>query len=491
MREWQTPAVIDVNADAEAFYRSYRSSYESASREIVRFTAHGLEDQGWAPMPGQRDARLSSYPVPLRGSATDMPRLEAVMSASYAECSMLSAEVARKADKIIKTPDAADTEVVYFVDNDVEDPTVGVYNSVLLAGKNEFPDGRSVDFKLIQLVHEPRAEIKPPIYLVGIARGRIAFPIAAFSRKPGSSCDHVQLGQEIGTDNLVVGAEDETGDRKVILDVINDILDVDPLAVKYAEHIAPQHRVNTYNEEPNRIALKSSRKDGTSSFFSPARTPEEIATMAIYNLHASAEGHSTQTLHYVDGLAEFREKRMMKKADARLKDLDAVDFSSVVAGEFPGSRSMTARKILIAALLNRRGVRPADHQAISGRLNWLAYGFGLQRDMEKRLGHYDQTIERIVDYTSALALGDTVKLSVIEGKKQASGSKIATEVRVTAVPGVRAGDFLLRYAARPLAMPDEEIADVGEFVVSDFYPNVHALMQERHELDKVLSLLDI
>ncbi len=422
-----------------------------------------------------------------------LPRLESALSVNIGECSIVAAEVNRKAYDIEGQNHAGTNEWLYVFEPDAEEPSLAYFKTVPLTEATTLPDGRPIRYVLGKLhdTKKPKKRdvITPTLQLMGVIRGNLAFPLASFNRRSGSFCDYVQIGSEMTDDSLIVTPADELRSRKEVVDLINTILDVSPVAIKYKTELEtiPEAKID-------RLTSEIEARSDYMRFVKPTMSKKDAKIAAVLAKGAELgyfkKPGYTRSLIDTNQAGTVRPSHWIRQMNKKISKPDELPVTSIEKGKFPGSEYSVVRQILLRMHLEAQGVSSKGIEASNIAASGLARALDLSGSVDKRLGEYDSTTEKVINFTTRLAASKATRSTVVEDMTMATSSRADTEISARAQAISEMGAYLLRVFVKPVALDRQEAIEAGEHLIRTIQPNNHIKPEDLAELSSVIDIFD-
>ncbi len=372
-----------------------------------------------------------------------LARLSLVLGTEFNECSIASAELARRAEELITNPEYIIPGELTLIENNGS--SVVTLDTVPVSPLFPTRGGRQVQLVLARNNSDPDPERH--IRLLAVTRGDIAFPVAAFARRVGSACDYVQFGPEMSDESLVVTPPEEYK-RKDLVEAMRNLLEADMrfmaqghLIAEYAQQLPYD---SAYGFVDNFLKFNGYhehfKKDGGEVF-------------AAFGLNNSTS--DKLCLLTTTGRYKYR------KAKSRVREfLENPDLEQIFDGTAPGCAYPEVRHMLVAEVIKRYGIDEENFKpdlAIK-----FADLYGLDRQIDERLGAYSGPAERLI-----ALLGKSTNLTevmVTEEDTLIGNTKADADI-VVSVNEIDRTTRRVDVRSRPSAQPDHQFSSVYDIII--------------------------
>ncbi len=404
-----------------------------------------------------------------------LSRLELTLGVEFNECSIASAELARRVDLLMSNEDNIIPRSLLVV----EDMVVGarLFQTVPVSNQIQTSEGCDIQFMLARDTAQRNGRAR----LMAVTREDVAFPVASFARRAGSQCDYVQIGEEMTDDSLVVTPNDEYS-RQDIIESMRKLFDVDPTSLIYHDILVEAHAKQSWRELKYQADnYKSNSELRINDKYSKVGV-ELLAVLSVCDAHVETAW-----------LAWSSKMRLAETTRKLLKFFEKPDLKSIVNGKIPGSKNPIARNLLLIKAATKMGINITDdninryrfdrEQTVHSTPRVLAHYVDLDKRINQYLGEPHKEVEDIVALAGRLAARGVlvtternIKISNTHGDVD-----LFVEVRAT---GSTTHHLMVR--ARPTAMSDHAPADIYS-VVLDRISKVEFSELEAQELKYILG----
>ncbi len=379
---------------------------------------------------------------------SNLSRLELTLGTEFNECSIASAELAQRVETMFDDVDFVMQRQLIIMDGLENDPRM--LDVVPVSDTFITPAGREVQLLLTRSQNYPDSQAQ----MVAVTRGDVAFPLVAFTRRPGSQCDYVQIGPEMSDDTLVVTPGDEHS-RQDIIESMRQFLAVDPLQYTYGDVI----KEAVGDTSTKQLELEAGFNKHLNNKHKYNRrikhTENEIILLAVLVSCIQWSFDPNQLTHRGKQQYQFIQKELSKF-------FERPNFHDIVSGKVPGSDNEHARRVLIRKVAKQKfGDRMLMDNSQMGTDN-LATLFGLDDQINSYLGPPLESTERIFSLTAQLA--GTGELTADEENMLISKTHGDVEIFVNVQPAERTAQNV-SVRANPKAMADQLPVEIYNLTV--------------------------
>jgi hypothetical protein len=380
-----------------------------------------------------------------------IPSIEYAVGAHFNECSIVAATANRRAYELLADDSLTQDKSLFWVDEREERPFQVSTRAVLLANEIAFQDGRPAELYLA------RVNGGEDGYLVAVARGDIAFPLVRFSRRQGSMCDYVQLGNEMKSEDFIISPGDERS-RKDVIEAIRAVLESDPQIVQGKDILNQE----IDNDAIKKLADEIEESRDYANMIKFEQRKELIYQSAIIDLFADPSVHPFRSLGSY--LMSERSKRHYNHAKEMYGNIADLQLDKILSGSLPGTSHPLTRLLVMKQALAVRGVTKKAQGAVQKQAKRALAALESAAPVTEVLGEYSPQLERIIGFAGKLAVEGETKKVVVDDFSLAN-TRADMEFILVSKPNGKLGAFILSLSARPIALDRSDYVDVGSFVV--------------------------
>ena len=405
----------------------------------------------------------------------ERPELGARLGMEFGDCSIAAAAAARRAEELLTAPQYSEVREPreLLVAGEWPSTIPEVMHTVPVSPVVELDGGRDVQFWVAR-----KGSSDDGIFsMVAVTRGDVALPVASFTRRAGSACDYVQLGEEMTDEALVVTPPDEFS-RLDLVEALRKQLSTDPRLYPWEELRGTWFDVTVIDIRTDLRELMVGDREWVKG-----RWREAAELVAVHDVCTDT---STDKSDYGHRLG-WRGRRVYQAARSKLEEFFGdPSIQQVQFGDLPGSSNEVAHAVLLKEAFIRLGYQPSDGLTAPARR--VADLLEVAGKFDRLLGEFEPATERVIDLAGRLALRGDQPMRVVKAGVNIGKTTADAEFFITVKP-VNASTHQVTVAGRPVAMDDQPPSHLHTVVLDRCtQPDINP--QEARELAELMGQID-
>lgn len=387
---------------------------------------------------------------------SELARLELSLGSEFNECSIAAAELSKRAYDILSHTGLSQEKRFVVFENDAESE----YDISFVPVSFDFTTESGRTCRLL-LGKEVIAKSKkqstygqPRLYVV--THGNIALPLASFTRRAGSSCDHVQIGDEMYGDDMIVTPVDEMS-RFDVIELLRRQFSNNIELYRYQVEIEDAKRNSNNDLLRQEIESLSHSQRG---YIDHKATKEECELHAVCNaLDLPYEVHGSKASRWKSSegdkgfLLTYTTRLHYKRANSKLREFleNNPTIEQILSRNVVGGFSAVGRKFLLNHVSKTLGFT-------SNAAN-IDQVFKVDERYDAYIGETTRPKEGLYRAVNQLAINSSVVLEMVRKNTKISKTTGDVELKLT-INRVGSAVNTIGLKARPVALEDAEFATV-------------------------------